>query len=193
MSTARTVPDSGYGWHCAAAARVVVRGGIIAYPTEAVFGVGCDPLNSHAVARILALKVRDADKGLIVIAADPLALFPFVDNPTDWFARAERFRYRSEPVTLVLPKSPELPELVTGGRETIACRVVQHPIARALCERAGPLVSTSANISGRRPARNLLEVRRQFKGAIDYLVPGAVGTLAAPTPIIDVASGRRLR
>lgn len=174
------------------AARAIRRGAVIAYPTEAVYGLGCNPLDGAAVRRLLAIKGRDVRKGVILIAADFEQLRPYLaplsgeqlDRVTaDW----------PGPVTWVLPAAPDLPAWLSGGRDTVAVRVTAHPLAADLCRAAGmPLVSTSANPSGRPPARTALQVRLRCPG-VDRVLAGATGGRRRPTEIRDLASGRRLR
>ena len=178
--------------HLRLAARVIAQGGIIAYPTEAVYGLGCDPRDAAAISRLLAMKGRTAHKGFIVIAAEANQLTGLVCYPN--VAIRERvLAVWPGPVTWVLPAETGLLTELTGGRGTLAVRVTAHATARALCLIAGPLVSTSANLSGHRPARNLLQARAQFRGRVDYYVPGDVGDSAGPTEIRDALSGRVLR
>ena len=176
-----------------AAARVAQAGGLIAYPTEAVYGLGCDPRNKAAVRRLLALKRRPMHKGLILIAADFAQLAPFLQpmTPADHARLAATW---PGPYTWLIPARPDTPRWLRGCHETLAVRVTAHPLAAALCRACGhSLVSTSANISGRPPARTALAVRRQLGTAIDYLLPGPTGGAAQPTEICDLRSGRRVR
>lgn len=166
---------------------------MVAYPTEAVFGLGCDPYCGPAVARVLALKRRSAAKGLIVIAAEPGQLEPLLApmNPT---VRERVYATWPGPVTWVCPAAPGIPRWLTGRHASLAVRVTAHPLAAALCRAwGGPLVSTSANPSGRRPCRSVLEIRLRLGGGPDYILPGPVGDLAGPTEIRDAASGAVLR
>lgn len=180
-------------WHIQQAVRVVEAGGIIAYPTEAVYGLGCDPLNIDAVARLLSLKQRPVAKGLILVAADIEQLSDFVTFPTGQSAEAIRDSWPG-PVTWLLPVQSWVPNWLTGDHPTLAVRVSDHPVVRDLCLAfAGPLVSTSANRHGHPPARLALQVRRQFGDQIDYIVAGQTGKLARPTEIRDAASGRVVR
>ena len=182
-------------WRLFLAVRHLRSGGIIAYPTEGVFGLGCDPCNDQAVAEILALKGRAAGKGLIIIAADFDQLLPFILLPEPPVLERVLASWPG-PVTWLLPAAPWVPDRLTGGRATIACRVTDHPIAAQLCRAFGaPLVSTSANPSGRPPAKSLLQVRRYFGRQKDrlLLIPGPLGKLKGPTPIYDALTGRRLR
>ncbi|MBT8409847.1 MAG: Sua5/YciO/YrdC/YwlC family protein, partial [Alphaproteobacteria bacterium] len=118
------------------AALALRAGGVVAYPTEAVFGIGCDPLNPHAVAQLLALKRRPFDKGLILLAAHRSQLDYFVaDLPPDVEDRVAPTW--PGPVTWVLPARPATPEWITGGRDTVAVRVTAHPVAKRLSAAAG--------------------------------------------------------
>lgn len=170
----------------------MAEGGLIAYPTEAVFGLGCDPLNEAAVARLLELKRRPLHKGLIVLAADLQQLQPFL-APLDSELQQKLDRTWPGPVTWILPASPATPFWLTGNRPAIAVRVTDHPLAAELCAACGPLVSTSANITGSAPARTALQARLRLGPAIDVVVPGAVGGQMRPTEIRDGRSGNILR
>lgn len=179
-------------WRLRLAARAVRRGGVIAYPTEAVYGLGCDPLDPVAVLDLLSLKSRPVHKGLILIAADFAQLRPFVEEVAA-VRMAEVLASWPGPHTWLLPARARTPEWLTGEHPTLAVRVTAHPVARALCRLAGPLVSTSANPAGRQPARDPLTVRRYFAGALDQVVTGPVDRTRAPSAIRDAASGRLLR
>ncbi len=177
------------------AARVLHRGGVIAYPTEAVWGLGCDPINEAAVLRLLALKQRDIAKGLILIAG---ALEQF-DGLLDWQAlpvdRADAV-YASwpGPHTWIVPASGRVPQWITGAHDGVAARVSAHPEVVALCAAfGGPLVSTSANPSGAAPPRALGEFAAQLLVQLDGVVAGATGGLANPTQIRDARTGNVLR
>ena len=179
-------------WPLRRARELILGGGVIAYATEAVFGLGCDPLNAQAVARILAIKQRDAAKGFILIAADISQLEPFMQ--IDQRMRTALLETWPGPVTWVVPASGGVPEYLTGGRDTLAVRVTAHPVARALCEATGlALVSTSANLSGHSPLRSPITVRRLLGKHVDYVVPGTVGGLKKPTEIRDARTGAVLR
>jgi L-threonylcarbamoyladenylate synthase len=180
-------------WPLRRAVETVKSGGVIAYPTEAVYGLGCDPLEHAAVRRIFALKQRDQAKGLILIASDISQLMPFIaELSTDILAKLKASW--PGPVTWVVPAAPSLPFWLSGGRSTLAVRVTAHPIASALCESAGmALVSTSANRSGRPPARTALAVRTQLGDGVDEIVAGPVGGLNKPTEIREALTGKVLR
>jgi L-threonylcarbamoyladenylate synthase len=175
------------------ASRWIKTGGVIAYPTEAVFGLGCDPSDPLAVARLLAIKKRSPDKGLILVAADWAQLQTWLQpQPAD----LERRMLRSwpGPVTWLVPAADACPSWLTGAHSTLAVRVSAHPVVRDLCRRVGSaLVSTSANISARRPARSVLEVQLGFATSIDFILPGTLGGEGRPTTIRDLLSGQIVR
>ncbi len=173
------------------AAEVIRSGGIVAYPTEAVFGLGCDPDCQAAVTQILHLKQRSRQAGLILIAESVAQLY-------DWIAptipERERLLATHGVITWIVTANPLTPRWITGGRKTIAVRITQHPVAAALCHLAGtPLVSTSANRHGHAPARSVLSVRCKFGRQIDYIVPGVIGEQSRPSEIRDARTGIVLR
>jgi L-threonylcarbamoyladenylate synthase len=180
-------------WQLRRAAAQLRAGGIVAYPTEAVFGLGCDPDNGATVQRLLDIKGRAASKGLILIAAELAQLRPFMaDLPRQ--RKAEILASWPGPVTWIVPAAAHTPRWLTGGRDTLAVRVTAHPAAAALCRAAGmALVSTSANRSGQPPARTPLQVRRRLSGLIDHLLVGHCGPQRQPTTIKSAFSGRVLR
>jgi L-threonylcarbamoyladenylate synthase len=175
------------------AARVIAGGGLIAYPTEAVYGLGCDPGNRAAVLRLLALKRRDPAKGLILIAADPGQLAPFVAD-LEPARMAEVLASWPGPNTWLLPVRALTPDWLHGRFDTLAVRVTAHPLAAALCRAwGGPLVSTSANRAGRPPARTALGARRALQQRVDLILAGPCGGAARPSLIRDGRTGRVLR
>lgn len=175
------------------AAHVLHTGGVIAYPTEAVFGLGCDPRNERAARRLLIIKRRSATKGLIMIASTFEQLEPFLE-PLDTASRIKLETTWPGPVTWLVSARRSAPLWLRGHHDTLAVRVTAHPLAAALCYVwGGPLISTSANLSGRPPARHALIVRKQFGRQVDYIVPGHVGGARRPSEIRDLCSGRVIR
>ena len=173
------------------AARILLNDGVIAYPTEGAFGLGCLPDSSGAVARILNMKERNPGMGLVLIAAALHQLDPWVDRE-----RIDRPLESSaeHPVTWVVPASPNVPYWICGDHEGVAVRLVAHPVAAALCEATdSALVSTSANRSGQRPARNRHVLRRQFGDLVDFVVPGDLGPARGPSEIRRYETGKTLR
>lgn len=172
---------------------MIHSGGVIAYPTEAVFGLGCNPDDPDAVERLLEIKQRNSDEGLIVIAAHIDQLDKYL-APLSETARNRLLKTWPGPQTWLIPATATTPKWLTGRHRTIAVRVTAHPVASALCRKLGSgLVSTSANLSGFRPARDPRTVRHMLGSELDYILGGRVGDLASPTPIKDLMSGKLLR
>lgn len=174
-------------------AQCLVEGGVIAYPTEAVYGLGCDPDDEAAVRRILHLKSRPESAGMILIA-DRLERFaPYIE------AVGPELRERAMaswpgPVTWLFPRAARVPDWLAGTHPTIALRITAHPVCRALCEAfGGPLVSTSANPSGAEPARSAEQVESYFGDQLCGIVEGDLGDKQQPSEIRDLATGRVIR
>lgn len=167
---------------------------VIAYPTEAVFGVGCDPDSEMAVMRLLELKQRPMEKGLILIAANFEQLRPYIDDSVLSDAQREAvFSRWPGPVTFVFPAQASTPRWLTGRFETLAVRVTDHPLVVELCEAYGkPLVSTSANLTGQEPCRTVAEVVAQFGDAFP-VVKGETGGRMNPSEILDALTGELFR
>lgn len=174
---------------------MIRRGGIVAYPTEAVYGLGCDPLNEAAVGRLLTLKQRPLAKGLILIAAEPEQLNAYIDFSTLNQAGKERVLASwPGPVTWLLPVRSGVPYWLYGQHSTLAVRVTAHPLAAELCRACGSaLVSTSANLGGHPPARSLLQLRKQFNARLDYVLAGQLGGRSRPSEIRDAITGDIIR
>jgi len=170
-------------------------GGVIAYPTESVYGLGCDPHNADAVARLFALKQRPPTQGVLLIAADFSQVEKYIDlasTPVDALARA-RATWPG-PHTWVFPRATATPVWLAGAHAGIALRVTAHAQAAALCRAfGGALVSTSANRHGDPPAQTADDVRAAFGDDLRYILDGPTGGLARPTPIRDAISGDQLR
>jgi len=164
---------------------------VVAYPTEAVYGLGCNPYDAAAVARVMGLKGRPQGKGFILIAADFGQLAPLL-APVGEEARQRLHSTWPGPVTWVMAAAPAAPDWLVGGG-SLAVRVTAHPLAAALCRAfGGPLVSTSANPSSAAPARTAVKVRGYFGDAV-HVLAGALGPERRPTAIYELNSGRRLR
>jgi L-threonylcarbamoyladenylate synthase len=175
------------------AVRILQQGGVIAYPTEAVYGLGCDPDNDQAVEKLLAIKQRSRDKGLILIAADFQQLRPYLAEINSSL-KAKILVTWPGPVTWLWPANPAVSSLLRGKHDSIAVRVTAHPLAAALCrEFGGPLVSTSANLSGKPPTRSADEVRNQLGDQLDFVLEGEIGGLSKPSLIRDALTGEIIR
>lgn len=176
-------------WHIARAVRALEAGGIVLHAAEGVWGIACDPFDASPVARVLLLKERSVDKGLIVIGDRP-ACFEAELAALGAEERAAIEATWPGAVTWIVP-NVQFPDWITGGRPTVAVRVPGHAQARALCRAfGGPLVSTSANRSGQPPAVNALQARRRFKGfptEHDWVLPGEVAVPGRPSTIRTLA------
>jgi len=170
-------------------------GGVVAYPTEAVYGLGCDPHDHTAFERVFALKQRPPTQGVLLIAADFSQVETYIDIaqvPADALARA-RATWPG-PHTWIFPRAANVPSWIAGNHAGIALRVTAHPLAAALCNAfGGAIVSTSANRHGAAPARTAGAVHAAFGSEVSYILDGAVGGLERPTTIRDAISGEQIR
>ena len=177
------------------AAVLVREGGLIAYPTEGTYGLGCDPHNARATASLFQLKQRSNELGFLLIAADYEQVLQYVDEsrvPTRMLRRVKTSW--PGPVTWILPRTSKVPAWVVGTHEGIALRVTEHEPAAELCRAfGGALISTSANPHGRPPARSAQAVADYFGTTLDGVVAGPTGGSSAPTPIFDALTGRTVR
>jgi L-threonylcarbamoyladenylate synthase len=173
------------------AAEVLFSGGVIVYPTEGVYGLGCLPDEEAAVERVLRLKQRAPGKGLILIAAAAEQLDGWADLPAGRSLPEPEPAY---PITWIVPPGPFVHPLLRGDNDGIAVRLTTNPIARSLCNAVdSPLVSTSANLTGRPTARNRYVLRRQFMQRVDYVIPGDCGPVEGPSEIREFLTGKVLR
>ena len=169
-------------------------GGVIAYPCEAVFGLGCDPFNPEAVARLLEIKGRSVDKGLILVASEWAHINPLLAT-LDTAMKAKCQQIWPGYHTLVLPDPGQrIPKWIKGKHPSVALRLSTNRYIGALCRGlGGPLVSTSANRQSRPPMTQSLQVRRQLGHQLDFILPGPTDGFAQPSPIQDLVSGQQLR
>ena len=171
------------------ASRVLHGGGVIAYPTEGVYGLGCLPGDYAAVSRILEMKSRSEAQGLVLIGANAEQLSVWAELPDSLLTSSEE-----NPVTWIVPATDAVPDWIRGDNTGVAVRITAHPVASALCTGSGScLVSTSANLSGHEPARNLFVLRKQFGALVDYVVPGLCGPAAGASEIRDSRTGNIVR
>jgi L-threonylcarbamoyladenylate synthase len=174
------------------AAHCIRHGGIIVYPTETVYGLGCDPLCEDAVERINQIKQRQPGKGLILLAGSLEQLDDFIDVPAP--RHRALIRDNEQPTSWIVPARTQVPAWITGGGESVAVRISDHATVRSLCNRLGyPLVSTSANPAGRKPARNALELHRYFDGIVDAILVSAGTGRGTPSKIIRLADRSLVR
>lgn len=175
------------------AVRALAAGGVVACPTEAVWGLSCDPDNLAAVERLLALKQRPVSKGVILVASSTDQVAALLEG----LSEAQQSKLALSwpgPTTWLIPHRGLVPPWIHGGRESVAVRVTAHPAMAALCTAwNGPLVSTSANRSGCQAPRSAFQVQRYFGAELDALVPGAVGGAARPSVIRDLVTDQIIR
>ncbi len=174
---------------------VYQQGGIIAYPTEAVFGLGCDPDNIPAIEKLLALKNRSADKGLILLAANYSQLLPYIDDQQ--IPQDKRFTVLSrwpDGVTQIVPKNQNCHALLSGKFNSVAVRITSQPDVVALCNQVNkPIVSTSANLSGQQPAKTWQTLSSELTEQINFIIKGQTLGYTQPSTIIDALTGETFR
>lgn len=175
------------------AADALRAGGVIAYPTEAVWGLGCDPHNRAAVLRLLALKQRDPAKGLILVAADMAQFSPYLKGLSE-----QQLNQLSQawpgPYTYIVPNNGFSPPLITGDFNSVALRVSANKQVADLCRAfGGPIVSTSANLAGLPTPKWPWLIQQQLGQSVDFILPGCLGRSAKPSEIRDLISGKIIR
>ncbi|MCX2778485.1 L-threonylcarbamoyladenylate synthase [Microbulbifer thermotolerans] len=175
------------------AARALAAGGVIAHPTESVWGLACDPNNHRAVQRLLQLKDRPVAKGLILVSGEERHFAGLLD-PLDERQLRQIHTTWPGPVTWLVPHCGRVPSWISGAHQSVALRCTDHPFTAALTRAfGGAIVSTSANPSGCQPARHKYQVLRYFGDTLDFVGGGATGGRNAPSEIRDLISGEVLR
>jgi len=172
--------------------RAVLHGAVFAYPTDTVWGLGCHPLIASAVLRLLQIKNRPVEKGLILLASRLEQCLPFLAVGENQLRPLRQPADR--PTTWLVPASDACPSWIRGDHATVAIRITDHPLVAQLC--AGidaPLVSTSANRSGRPTVRNALQARRELGDELDFIVGGYNTGGNRPSEIKSLAGGEVLR
>lgn len=181
-------------WQVKQAANRLLNGEVLAYPTEAVWGLGCDPENAAATMRLLEIKSRPVHKGLILVAGS----VDQVEFLLDALTPAQRKKILASwpgPTTWLIPDENEIvPWWIKGDHASVAVRVSAHPLVASLCSSfGGPIVSTSANKAGQRPARTALQVIKHIGREIDGMLHGSLGSERNPSRIVDLLSDKVLR
>lgn len=175
------------------ATQALKRGAVIAYPTEGVWGLGCDPLNGAAVRKVLQLKSRSEEKGLILVGSD-ISHFSDFTSALDAEELSKIKASAGQALTWLIDHGGTAPDWISGGQSSLAIRLSDHPVVKGLCSAfAGPIVSTSANPAGEEPALNRAEVERYFGKLIDVIVPGDTGGQNGATEIRELKTGRVVR
>ncbi len=178
------------------AVKVLQQGGTIAYPTEAVFGLGCDPGNIAAIKNLLKIKNRKKEKGLILVAANFEQLKDHI-QPLDKDIEKkllDSWQNSVNAITWLIPVNETTSDYLKGQFDTLAVRVSHHPVVKELCEQfGGAIVSTSANISTQEAARTTVEVKQIFENKIDFIVEGETDINAQPSEIRDALTNKIIR
>jgi len=169
-----------------AAAQIVRRGGLVVYPTETVYGLGCDPLNVQAVKRVLDVK-GDRKKPLPVLAAS------IVDADKVAFVspNGKKLAAKFWPghLTMVFPKKPALPDIVTFGWDSVGLRIPNNDVALQLISLSGGLlIGSSANRTGEEPARRVQEISGELKEMVDVVLDGGPAVQGRPSTVVDLTS-----
>lgn len=172
------------------AVEVLLRGGVVAFPTDTVYGLSCSLMDPSAVEFVYRLKRRPGHLSVIALIHEPDAVHPLVDAVPE-VAEALMRRFWPGPLSIIFRASPLVPLRVRGERGTVALRVPRHPLCEALLEAVGgPLVSSSANLSGQPPCADALEIVRAFGNQIDVILDGGRAPETLPSTVVDVSSGR---
>lgn len=181
-------------WQAQFATHIMRQGGVIAHPTEAVWGLACDPFSETAVDDLLVLKGRPIEKGLILVSSN-IDHFTYLLKPLCSDMRARFCEPTLRPTTWIVPDPAQImPAWIRGSHAGVAVRVSNHPVIKELSGFfGGPIISTSANPAGKKPAMSVREIRQYFKGNLDYVLSGSLGGALRPSQIIDLATGKILR
>jgi len=178
------------------AVKVLQQGGVIAYPTEAVYGLGCDPNNLSAVKKILELKQREKEKGLILVASNFNQVKPYLQALDKELEEKllKSWSESSSAITWLVPVKESISEYLKGRFDTLAVRVSKHPIVKELCEKFdGAIVSTSANVATQEAARTAEQVKKIFANKIDIIIDGETDLNAQPSEIRDALTDEIIR
>jgi len=190
-----------FSWKIFLAAKWIKSGFVIAYPTESVYGLGCDPKNLDAVRKILQIKQRSYKKGLILVASNIEQIIPYIDKPSPQLL-ARLAASSNQVITWLIPANKNVSELLTGEHKSvkegadkkIAIRLSRHPIIYSLCQQLGhPIVSTSANVTGKSMLWSANEVKFRFKNKIKYILNASSGSQKKPSEIRDIISNQLIR
>jgi L-threonylcarbamoyladenylate synthase len=172
------------------AAEAILRGGVIGFPTDTFYGLGCSLMDPGAVDMLYRLKRRPAHLAVISLLSDPAeveALVSEIPEPASTLMK----RFWPGPLSIVFKASTMVPEACRGPRGTIALRYPRHPLSLALVHAVGgPIVASSANLSGRPPAKTAEEVVRAFGNQLDLVLDGGPAQAIEPSTLVDVTSGR---
>ena len=181
------------GQSIADAVKVIQQGGLLVYPTEAVYGLGCDYNNQQSVELLLELKQRPANKGLILVAAHVQQILPLI-KPARRSHLARALKTWPGHHTWVFPKTSLVPDWISGSHDTVAVRVSAHPVIKQMCAQLNQaLVSTSANVSGQKTAETCQDMQQLWGDQVSYYLDLPLGDEAVPSPIRMASDGSSFR
>jgi L-threonylcarbamoyladenylate synthase len=172
------------------AAEAVLRGGVVAFPTDTLYGFSCSLMDPSAVEFVYRLKKRPAHLSVIALIPEPDAIYPQVDAVPE-ISEVLMKRFWPGPLSIIFMASGLVQLRVRGERGTVALRVPKHPLCLALLDAVGgPLVSSSANLSGQPPCTDVPEIVRVFGNQIDVILDGGPAVATLPSTVVDVSSGK---
>ena len=170
---------------------VLIHGGLIAFPTESIFGLGCDPGNKKAVEKLKRIKNRPQEMGFILLTPNLATISQWIDpdkKQTEIISAPVQ-----RPTTYIVPASKSVPPWLTTNN-TLAIRINKDPIIQGLSDMLGlPIISTSANQHGKTPCQSASEVQKTMGPLLDYIIEGKKGSFERPSTIIDLCSGKTIR
>jgi L-threonylcarbamoyladenylate synthase len=173
-------------------AHAVSQGAIFGYPTDTVWGFGCHPLIASSVARILQIKNRSPAKGLILLSSKLEYCAAYVGLDLEQLEPVQSST--DHPTTWLVPASRDCPLWIHGSFSSVAIRITNHPLMEFLCDRLkAPVISTSANRSGKATVRNAIQMRKQFGAELDFIVNGFATGSNRPSEIKSLLNGTTLR
>jgi len=187
------------GWRLNRVVHALRKGAIVAYPSDTIWGLGCDPVNPLAVKKLQEIKRRPSTKGLILLGHKAEQFDFCIDKSTIDTLQKEATQHKQKPTTWVVPAAKNCPPWLTTGKQTIAIRLTDKPLIKALCSLLQrPVISTSANLSGRPPARNGLQIQRNFHTSVDFIIEdhddhSSLSGKQKASRIIDLKTGKILR
>jgi tRNA threonylcarbamoyl adenosine modification protein (Sua5/YciO/YrdC/YwlC family) len=170
-----------------------LRDGVIAHPTDTVYGLACLANNPGSIKTLIDLKQRDLDKGFILLASDVEYILPYIEANLDIKLINKLVKQSAIPTTYLVPKSETTSSFISGTSEFVAVRITSDPLVRFFCENTGSaLISTSANPQGQKVASSMLELKAYFNKALSFALPPNKYN-SEPSIIINLITGEQIR
>ncbi len=174
--------------------KAILQGAIFAYPTDTIWGLGCHPLLTHSVTRILEIKQRPVEKGLILLGSSLDLFEPYIGDDITCEQVALLSKTTGHPVTWLVPASDHCPAWIRGHFPSVAIRITNHPLVGKICAQIrSPIVSTSANRVGSTTVRNVWQAHQQFIEQVDFIVSGFGPGTNCASEIKSLESGHTVR